>query len=64
MRRWLRAEDKSDYDDMWLDADNLADAAGEANPRDPMQGVLMSICLGQQMEINRLEGRLDQLYAD
>jgi len=64
MRRWLRAEDKSDYDDMWLHAEDLADAAGEANPRDPMRGVLMSICLGQQMEINRLEARLDELDTD
>jgi len=61
MRRWLRKHQKFAYDRLWEHADNHSDAVGEANPRDTMNGVLLSICLGQQLEIAQLEERLEEL---
>lgn len=60
-RKWLRRRQRPAYDDMWTLAEDLSDAAGEANPRDPMKGILLSICHGQQMKINELQRRLDDL---
>lgn len=61
MRKFLRRQQQPAYDRLWEHAETHADVAGEANPRDPMQGILMSICLGQQLEIERLEERLAEL---
>ena len=61
MRKYLRKHQKPAYDRLWEHADNLSDATGQANPRDTMNGVLLSICLGQQLDIERLEERLEDL---
>jgi hypothetical protein len=54
-RRWLRRQHQPTWDNMWVHAEDYADAIGEANPRNPMFGALMAICLGQQKEIERLK---------
>jgi hypothetical protein len=59
-RRWLRRQHQSDWDSMWTHAENHADAIGEANPRNPMFGALIGICLGQQLEIARLREEINQ----
>lgn len=62
MRKALRRQQQQPaFDRLWEYAENHADAAGVANPRDPMRGILMSICLGQQREIERLEERIAEL---
>jgi len=63
MRRWLRKQYKSDYDSLWVHAEDFADAAGEANRADPMEAILVSICLGQQYEIGMLQTRIQELEA-
>jgi len=63
MRRWLRKQYKSDYDSIWVHAEDFADAAGEANRTDFMESILVSICLGQQYELRMLEQRIQALEA-
>ncbi|MHB9288156.1 hypothetical protein ACKVMT_14100 [Halobacteriales archaeon Cl-PHB] len=63
MERYLRRQHTPAYEQLWTHAIDHSDAAGEANPRDPFLGVLMSICLGQQLEIAELQERLDELEA-
>lgn len=61
MRRWLRKQEQPSFDQLWEHAEAYQDAAGEANRRDPMEAVLLSVCLGQQIEISALEDRLEEL---
>lgn len=63
MRRWLRQHYQVHYDHMWTHAEDFADAAGEANPTDPWNGILVSICLGQQQEISTLRQKNSDLEA-
>ena len=60
-RKYLRHHQKPAYDALWEHAESNADAAGEANPKRPMDGILLSICLGQQRELARLQERVDEL---
>jgi hypothetical protein len=60
-RRWLRKQHQPTWDHMWTHAENHADAIGEANPRSPIMGALMGICLGQQQEIAELREALADL---
>jgi hypothetical protein len=64
MARFLRQQHKPAWNRLWVHAMDYSDAAGEANPRDPMKGVLMSVCLGQQREIDELRERLDDLESE
>ena len=50
----LRRRHKPAYDQLWDHARNHADAGGALNPADPMQSVLLSICLDQQLTLNEL----------
>lgn len=61
MRRWLRRHEQPSFDRIWEHAEAYQDAAGETNRRDPMEAVLLSICLGQQIEIAALENRVEEV---
>lgn len=61
MRKWVRKLKQPAFDQIWEHAEGFSDAAGEANRRDPMEAILMSVCLGQQIEIAELEERLEEL---
>lgn len=64
MRKALRRHQQPAFDRLWEHAENHADAAGIGNPRDPMDGIFLSICLGQQREIQRLEDELEELKEE
>lgn len=60
-RRVLRRSEREHFDALWTAARAHADAAGFQNPGDPMDAILVSICLEQQQTISRLERRLAAL---
>lgn len=59
--RMIRRQHQAGWDDIWTHADDFADVMGAANPEDTMRGILLSMCLGQQLEIIELQQRLDEL---
>jgi len=59
--RAVRTQFQPAWDQLWTHASDHADVMHIHNPRDPMEGILMSICLGQQLEIRELQERLDDL---
>jgi len=61
--RAVRAQFQAAWDTLWVHASDHADIMHIHNPRDPMEGILMSICLGQQLEIEALQERVDDLEA-
>lgn len=61
MRQYLRKHKQPSFDRLWEHAEGFSDAAGEANRRNPTEAILMSICLGQQIEITALEDRVAEL---
>lgn len=58
--RGLREPDKKHWSDLWVHAEQYADAAGYHNPHNPIQTILLSICLGQQKQLNYLEEKLEE----
>ncbi|MFB6153817.1 MAG: hypothetical protein ABEJ27_06150 [Halodesulfurarchaeum sp.] len=60
-RRGLRRRDKEQFDQLWEHARQFADASGLQNAGDPMDAVLLSICLAQERRIAELEDRIDAL---
>lgn len=61
MRRYLRKQHRPAYDALWTHAENHSDVAGQANPTTPMHGIFMSMLLGQQLEIEALRERIEEL---
>lgn len=59
--RAVRGQFRPAWDTIWAHAENHADIMHIHNPTDPMEGILVSICLGQQLEIADLQDRLDEL---
>lgn len=53
-QRMPRRRHKPAYDQLWTHARSHADAGGARNPPNPMESVLLSICLEQQLAINEL----------
>jgi hypothetical protein len=45
-------------------AHQVAAAGGNYNATDPMETILLSICIGQQEEIQELRDRVDELDAE
>jgi len=62
--RAVRRPFQDAWDQLWVHASDHADVMHIHNPRDPMEGILMSICLGQQLEIEALQERVDTLEDD
>jgi len=62
--RAVRVQFQPAWDQLWVHASDFADVMHMQNPRDPMEGILMSICLGQQVEIMELQERLAELEGD
>lgn len=62
-RRGLRGGWQEPFDDLMDGAKQHADAASYSNPIAPEVGehAMLSICLQQQIEINQLRDRLDDL---
>ncbi|MDR5655775.1 hypothetical protein RH831_01080 [Halodesulfurarchaeum sp. HSR-GB] len=63
-RRSLRRHEQGPFDRLWEHARAHADASGMYNPADPMQTVLLSICLEQERAIQELTERVTSLEAD
>lgn len=59
-RKTLRRQHQEHFDDLFVSAQNHADAIGASNPRRPMEGVLLSIALDQQREIQDLQEELEK----
>lgn len=59
--RALRRRDQPAYEELWEHAHSYADAAGMKFPARTMDGVLLSVALGQQREINDLREELEEL---
>ena len=59
-RRALRQQYQTDFDRLFEHADQYADAAGYANRTTPEFSLLLSIFLGQQRELRRLQDQLDE----
>ena len=62
-RRSLRRADQERWDRLLSKARDYADAAGNQNPTDPRTGILVSIAMAQQRDIDRLEERVNELEA-
>lgn len=62
-RRTLRRRDREPFDQLWEHARAHADAGGYQNPPDPMDAVLLSICLEQERQIRRLTERIETLES-
>ena len=62
-RHTLRRQNREPFDRLWEDARAHADAGGFQNPADPMDAVLISICLEQERRIGTLEDRIESLEA-
>lgn len=63
-RRGLRQHEKAHFDVLWEAARTHADASGLQNPGDPMDAILLSICLEQQKTISNLEDRVTELQSE
>jgi hypothetical protein len=61
MQRYMRKHLQEHYEELWDYANEYADVAGQANPVNPMMGILMSMNLGQQIEIAQLQTRVAEL---
>lgn len=59
MRRGLRRQYQADFDRLFDRAREFADAAGYANPPDPERALLFSLLLAHEVELRRLEDRLE-----
>ncbi|MFC6716786.1 hypothetical protein ACFQGT_16970 [Natrialbaceae archaeon GCM10025810] len=59
----LRREYRDDFDRLFDRAREFADAAGYANPPDPERAFLLSLLLAHEVELRRLESRLEHLEA-
>jgi len=60
-RRALRAENKEFFDRLWEHAHKYASAAAYMNSARPGISAVISILLGHQKQINRLEEKVDSL---
>lgn len=60
----LRREHQPAAEELVEHARYHADAAGTYNPRDVTEGVLLSVCVGQQREIMELRERVDELEGE
>ncbi|MEF8772462.1 hypothetical protein [Halodesulfurarchaeum sp.] len=60
-RHTLRRRDREPFDRLWEHARGHADASGFQNPPDPMDAVLLSVCLEQERTIETLAERIDAL---
>jgi hypothetical protein len=60
-RHTLRRRDRDPFDRLWEHARGHADASGFQNPPDPMDAVLLSVCLEQERTIETLAERIDTL---
>ena len=60
-RHTLRRRDREPFDRLWEHARGHADASGFQNPPDPMDAVLLSVCLEQERTIETLAERIDTL---
>lgn len=60
-KRTLRRQNQTIFDELFEHARRHADAIGMANPRRPFEGVLLSIALEQQREINQLQEELESV---
>ena len=63
-QRTLRKQNQEAYTDLWGFAMRHADAVGAANPRRPMEGVLLSIALEQQLTIHELKEKIEDLQDE
>lgn len=63
-RRGLRRRYRTDFDALFEHARQFADAAGYQNHADPETVALVAMLLGHQVELRRLNERLDDLEAD
>ena len=59
--RAVRRQFEPAWEQLWTHASDHADVMHIANPRNPMEAILLSICLGQQLEIQELQERLDEI---
>lgn len=59
--RSLRRQFKPGWERLWVHATDHADMMHIRNPANTMEGILLSICLGQQCEILELQERLEEL---
>lgn len=62
-RHTLRRRDRDPFDRLWEHARGHADASGFQNPPDPMDAVLLSVCLEQERTIETLAERIGTLEA-
>lgn len=60
-RHTLRRRDRDPFDRLWEHARGHADASGFQNPPDPMDAVLLSVCLEQERTIETLAERIGTL---
>lgn len=60
-RHTLRRRDQDPFDTLWDHARAHADAAGFQNPPDPMDAVLISVCLEQERRIAALTEQVETL---
>lgn len=59
--RTLRRRYHEPYERLWVHARDFANAGGAVNAGDPMKTVLLSICLAQEHELQRLRATVEQL---
>lgn len=63
-RRALVYERQDAADELVEHVHKVAAAGGNYNATDPMETILLSICVGQQEEIQQLRERVDELESE
>lgn len=62
-RRALRKQFQEHFDGLIEQGERFADAAGFQNPADADKAVIISMLLGHEVDLRRLEDRVDDLEA-
>ena len=60
-RRALRKQNQPVFDQLITKMHDYSMAGGAQNPMDPEKAMLVSVCVGQQVEINELRREIDDL---